>query len=242
MTLHRFFVPSACIAGERVVFPSDQAHQIRKVLRLRTGDRVTVLDGTGIELVVRLETVGTEIFGAVEDRRHNQAEPAACVVLYQGLLKGAKFELVLQKCTEIGVSHFVPITTTRSIPSEPTPARQRRFETIVREAAEQSRRGRLPAVSPPRPFGAAIQDAAAEGAALFLWEDEKVARLRDVVEPCSTTIGIFVGPEGGFTAQEAEIARRTGAQVTGLGSRILRSETAAVVASALVLARLGDLG
>ena len=242
MTLHRFFVPPDCITGERVVFPPDQAHQIRKVLRLRTGDRVIALDGSGAELTVRLEHMGTEIVGAVEERGQNQAEPAACVVLYQGLLKGAKFELVLQKCTEIGVSRFVPVTSARSIPSEPSSARQQRFETIVREAAEQSGRGRLPAVSAARPFSSAIQDAVVEGAALLLWEDEKIARLRDVVEPSSAAIGLFVGPEGGFTQREAELASEAGARVAGLGSRILRSETAAMVASTLVLARLGELG
>jgi len=243
VNLHRFFVAAGSLQADRVSFSSAQAHQIRNVLRLRPGDRVVVLDGTGAELLVRLDTLHDGSAGTVEERSHNQAEPQVNVVLYQGLLKAAKFELVLQKCTEIGVSSFVPIITGRSVPSEPSPGRQRRFETVVREAAEQSRRGCLPEVSAAVPYGKALAEAASAGGVAVLWEDERTVRLRDIsLAVPGAQVGLFVGPEGGLTPQEVALARDTGASVVSLGKRILRAETAAIVGSALLLAQSGALG
>jgi 16S rRNA (uracil1498-N3)-methyltransferase len=243
VTLHRFFVAAECIQTDRVSFPSEQAHQIRSVLRLRSGDHVVVLDASGAELVVRLDTLREGVAGTVEERSCSQAEPEVSVVLYQGLLKAAKFELFLHKSTEIGVSRFVPLITGRSVPSEPSPGRQRRFETIVREAAEQSRRGRLPAVSAAVPYENALAEAASAGRVVVLWEDERTVRLRDVsLGVPGEQVGLIVGPEGGLTPEEVALARDAGASVVSLGKRILRAETAAVVGSALVLAQSGALG
>jgi 16S rRNA (uracil1498-N3)-methyltransferase len=243
VSLHRFFVAAESLQADRVSFSPEHAHQIRSVLRLRPGDRVVVLDGSGAELVVRLDTLHDGVAGTVEERSYNQAEPQVSVVLYQGLLKAAKFELVLQKCTEIGVSSFVPMITDRSIPSEPSVGRQRRFETIVREAAEQSRRGRLPGVSAAVSYEKALTEAASAGRVAVLWEDERTVRLRDVsLAVPGAQVGLFVGPEGGLTPQEVALARDAGASVVSLGKRILRAETAAIVGSALVVAQAGALG
>lgn len=243
MTLHRFFLPPEAFQTDTVLFSADQAHQIRSVLRLRVGDRVLALDGAGGEAVVRLVSVGRQIEGMVEERGRNAAEPRTSLTLYQGLLKGARLELVLQKGTEIGVTGFVPVQTQRSVPSEPNPARQRRFAAIVREAAEQSRRGRLPEVSPALSFPAALARASTGGLTVLLWEDEQSLHLSNLsIVPDETAVSLFVGPEGGFTADEAAQARRSGAHVVTLGPRILRAETAALVGAALLLARRGDLG
>ncbi|HEX6506659.1 MAG TPA: RsmE family RNA methyltransferase [Chloroflexota bacterium] len=241
VTLHRFFLPLDAFQGDMVAFSKEPARQIARVLRLRPGDRVIALDGSGLEYTVRLETVGKTVEGQIEQREVNQAEPATSLTLYQGLLKGTKLELVLQKCTEVGVSRFVPVVTTRSVPNEPSASRRSRFASIVREAAEQSRRGRVPELAEPMPIRRAIAEACAAGPAIFLWEEEQTRRLDEALPPALPgEVGLFVGPEGGFTREEAEEARVAGASIVTLGPRFLRAETAAIVGSALVLQRVGD--
>ena len=241
VTLHRFFLPPDAIRDDRVTFPSNTARQIERVLRLKAGERVVVLDETGQEYVVLLEAVGRPTTGAVEEVRGNMAEPTTEVTLFQGLLKGAKLELVLQKGTELGVSHFVPITTERSIPWQPAAARQERYASIVREAAEQSRRGRIPGISVTERFEESMARCAGE-LTIFLWEEDNGMHLDDVpLRGGIASINLFVGPEGGFSSAEAELARAFGAHVVTLGPRILRAETAAIAGAALVLAGCGEL-
>jgi 16S rRNA (uracil1498-N3)-methyltransferase len=238
VNLHRFFLPPAALDGDEVAFPEETERQIRKVLRLGEGDRIVVLDGSGMEYVVRLRD---EHRGTVEERRHNEAEPATVLTLYQGLLKGAKLELVIQKGVEIGMSRMVPVATARSVPAEPGPSRRRRFETIAREAAEQCRRGRVPEVADAIPLAAALERAASEDVAVLLWEGERAVRLRNLIPAAPVAhAALFVGPEGGFTAEEVEAARAAGVHVATLGRRTLRAETAALVGTALLLEYLGE--
>lgn len=242
VTLHRFFVPPGAVRHDEVEFPADLSRQIDRVLRLKSGDQVLVLDGTGTEHTVRLELVGRVTTGSVVLHTRNLAEPAIRLTLYQGLIKGTKLELVLQKCTEVGVSRFVPMTTARAVPTGPSTSRQARFETIVREAAEQSGRGQIPTVVPSAPFPEALMDACRAGPVVFLWEESRGVRLSDVPRPSKGAgVSLFVGPEGGFSSDEAESARRAGAHVVTLGPRILRAETAAIVGSAILLDRWDDV-
>lgn len=235
VTLHRFFLDPSAVGGAEVQFPPAISHQMSRVLRLEVGDRVIVLDGSGREWTVRLDRVRGVARGIVEREGENAAEPSVTVVLYQGMVKGSKFETIVQKCTEIGVSRFVPVLTERSVASEINPKRYDRFEVIAREAAEQSGRGKVPVVGPPVDFHDAVRRAAGAGAAFLLWEEERTARLRHVTEIAAAPIALFVGPEGGFTAAEAQEARGMGVHIVTLGPRILRAETAAIVGSALLL-------
>lgn len=243
VTLHHFFVSSHCIQDEQVRFPEEQSRQLERVLRLRPGDRVLVLDGTGIEREVHLQGLGKQAWGRVTACRQNEAEPRVALDLYMGVLKGSKFETVLQKGTEVGVTRFIPMLTARSVTAEPSATRIRRYEAIVREAAEQSGRGRLPEVGGAIPFEQALATARQTGPVIMLWEDEHAAHLMTVaLSTDSGRMALFVGPEGGFTEAEAHRAREAGAYTATLGRRILRAETAGVVGPALLLARLGDLG
>lgn len=243
LTLYHFFLSGEALAGERVRFPAEQAHQITRVLRLRPGDEVVVLDGRGGEATVSLDQIGREVRGHIVTRRKSETEPATRLTLSQGLLKGPKIEWVWQKCTELGVSAFVPVTTQRPIPTEPNTARQRRFAAIVREAAEQSRRGIIPLVSSPATFSAAISGAVASGPTALLGEDEERVHLSTVALPTEiSAVSLFVGPEEGFDPEEVGLARDAGARIVTLGRRILRAETAAVVGAALLLARLATSG
>lgn len=243
MTLHRFFVEPGGVTDEEVHFGEEQSRQLERVLRLHVGDRVLALDGSGIEYEIVLECLGKRAAGKIIARRENQAEPKFSLDLYAGILKGTKFETVLQKGTEVGVGRFVPLLTARSVPAELSSQKVRRYRTIAREAAEQSRRGRVPAVAEAVPLREALTAAIQVGPVILLWEDETEFHLMTVPLPETVErIAIFVGPEGGFSSEEAEFARAIGGQTVTIGPRILRAETAAVVGSALLLARLGALG
>ncbi len=241
LTLHRFFLPAESFGSTDVSFTPEAARQLDRVLRCEVGDRVIALDGSGDEIEVELRAVGKLTTGAIVSRRRNHAEPSIRLSLYMGLLKGSKLELVLQKCTEVGVSRFVPVVTQRAVPSEPSESRHTRFTAIVREAAEQSRRGIVPTIDAPLSWEEALADAETRGPAIVLWEEERTNRFDSLNSIAHSAAGLLIGPEGGLTPAEVESARGRGAHIVSLGPRILRAETAAIVGSALLLQRAGAL-
>jgi len=244
--MHHFFVTPAQLTGRHVHFDADQAHQMRRVLRLRPGDRVLVLDGRQWKYDVTLEEVGnTRAVGRLGERTAAAGEPAVRLTLYQSLLRREKFEWVLQKGTELGVAAFVPVITRRSLvrdAEDVTPEKLGRWRRIIKEAAEQSGRGVLPDLSPPIPFAAALE--AAGRPALIAWEGESDANLHAALQTHvgATEVALFVGPEGGYEPEEIAAARRASVIPVTLGRRVLRTETAAVVGAALLLYELGEMG
>ncbi|HLG51989.1 MAG TPA: RsmE family RNA methyltransferase [Chloroflexota bacterium] len=247
--MQRFFVSPRAIDRGQVEFARDQSRQIATVLRARVGERVIVLDNQGWLYEVRLDQVHPEAtWGTVISRRLAPNEPRTKLTLYTALLKGDKLELVFQKCTEIGVSGFVPIICERcvvgSIVSE---HRQARWERIITEAAEQSERGRLPSLQPAMLFQQACEQVRGRGLSFIAWERGErsslraalAARARESARPF--VVNLFTGPEGGFTEDEIATASAYGIIPVGLGPRILRAETAPIVGATLVLAHGGDL-
>jgi len=257
--MHRFFAPPFSPphaggikgGGTRVVLQGDVAHQISAVLRMRAGDTIVVLDDSGWEFEVRLTQVGrTEASGEILERRPAGAEPRVRLTLFQSLLKRDSLEWVLQKCTEIGVAAFVPVVSQRTIVSRPqdvSDSKIRRWRRIVVEAAEQSRRGRLPALHPAVRFEQAVAGTGGFDLSLIPWEEEQDAGLRAALAAVKgeqrgpLSVALFVGPEGGFAGDEVALAKAHGAQPITLGPRILRAETAAVVAASLILYECGEL-
>lgn len=244
----RFFVPPGNIRGRHVRFLDYQATQIGQVLRLRAGDAVVVLDDSGMAHDVVLDEVGRgHAAGTVHSRYAAGGEPETRVTLYQSLLKRDKFEWVLQKATEIGVAGIVPVITRRTLvrdTGDVTPEKQGRWERIILEAAEQSGRGRLPELAGPLPFMEALDEAKSHDRTLLAHEGEREAGVRAALAGLQpgASLALFVGPEGGFDAEEVALAEVEGAAVVTLGSRVLRTETAAAVALALALYELGDMG
>jgi 16S rRNA (uracil1498-N3)-methyltransferase len=175
------------------------------------------------------------------------AEPRTKITLYQALLKLDRFEWVLQKNTELGAVGFVPMITERCIIGsleDISKTKTERWWRILMEAAEQSGRARLPTLRPAVMFPTACEDAARGGLTLIPWEEEKERSLRSVLREAERppfSINLFVGPEGGFTPEELAQAQRYGARPVTLGPRILRAETAGLVAAAAILHELGDL-
>lgn len=243
--MHRFFVNPQLLAGERVILPAETAHQIRNVLRLRPGAAIQLLDNSGAEYEVILRQVDKQqVVGEAVAKRPSPNEPIVQLTLYQALMKRDKFEWVLQKGTEIGVSHFVPIITQRSLVQKVDikANKQARWHKILVEAAEQSRRGRLPELHPPQTMAYALETHPKQ-LGLMAWEGETRTGLKEVLAGVErpSHISLFIGPEGGFAAEEVAAAQAAGIQAITLGNRILRAETAALVASALILHELDKI-
>jgi 16S rRNA (uracil1498-N3)-methyltransferase len=244
--MHRFYVPPSCIAHGEATIQGEAARQICRVLRMQPGDSVCLFDGSGDEYIVRLTSLlRDEARAEVIERRAGTAEPAAHVTLYLSLLnKPDKLEWAFQKCTEVGATGFVPLLSARTVTGPPAPARYERWSRIIQEAAEQSGRTVLPALSPTLPFAQAVAAATTESLALIPTLDATIPLAR-AVEPAARqsapNLSIFIGPEGGFTPDEIAGATAIGLVPVSLGPRTLRAETAAAVALALALHALGDM-
>src|SRR5215213_2784851 len=184
---YRFFVDSGAIHGRDVLLEDGElTHQIGTVLRLRPGEKITLLDNSGWQHVVTLHTVEHgRVAGSIERKELAGGEPRTKLTLYVGLMRPERFEWVLQKGTELGVSSFVPLICERSTiadANELSTNKLERWNRIMREAAEQSRRGKLPRLAPALFLPAACDQAAQRGTALLLWEGSGVPSLRSVLQ------------------------------------------------------------
>jgi 16S rRNA (uracil1498-N3)-methyltransferase len=249
--MHRFFVPPSCIEKAAIYFPMEISRQISTVLHLRAGQRVIALDNAGSEYELELEIVAprsTE--GRILATRPALGEPRTSLSLYLGLTQREKFEWMLQKCCEVGASEFIPVVTSRSLVQslEEGNSRRDRWQRILQEAAEQSGRGRIPSLAAPLRWDEALRSFQARALpGLIAWEGEKTLELAaalgqaGLAQAASPRLALFIGPEGGYSEEEVAQARAAGLAPVTLGRRILRMETAAVVATALALHELKDL-
>jgi 16S rRNA (uracil1498-N3)-methyltransferase len=254
--MQRFFIPAANIRGNEVNISGAQAHQIARVLRMRPGDQVIVLDNSGWEIDTQLRVVEPNLVqGEVLRRRLNSTEARTKISLFQGVLKSQRFEFVLQKGTEIGVVEFVPLVTERCVMRdlEDAEGKRRRWESIIQESAEQSRRGRKPVLGTATFLRQACEQARQRrGLSLIPWEEERLTSLQAALRADARAAGggarppflinLFIGPEGGFTPNEIDLAQHYGLVPVTLGKRTLRAETAGIVAAASVLYEFGDIG
>lgn len=251
---------------ETITLTGDDARHLTKVLRMGPGDRYIAI-ADGIEYSVELTSVTRDAaVGIVVGRAPAAGEPPIKVTLIQGLAKGEKMELVIQKGTELGVSRFIPVETERSVvqlTEKKASDRIERWQRIAREAAEQCRRCAVPEVSALVSWEAALREAATADLGLVPWEEETALGLKSAlagvkgalrdqgpIGPVSyatssiapLSIVVFIGPEGGLSATEVASARARGAIPVSLGPRILRTETAGLAVVAAIMYELGDLG
>jgi 16S rRNA (uracil1498-N3)-methyltransferase len=254
MSRRRFYAPpSAFDFGEMVVtLASEEARHLRDVLRLKRGDEAFVFDGEGREYRCRVIENGRE--GArlevSEEVEAERTESPLRLHLGVALLKGEKFDLVVQKATELGVSRIVPVVTkfadVRIRDDADGERRVSRWKRIALEAAKQSGRASLPEISAPSPFASVIESGPTTVSECCLFFSEREGGgLNDALDkylPALKTIAALVGPEGGWADEEIEQARASGWNIITLGGRTLRAETAAIIVAALLQHRLGDLG
>jgi len=236
---YRFFIEPKNLQADRVkINDKDLIHQINKVLRLNTGDQIILLDNSGFEYLVNLEKNGQEVEGKIIKKTKNENEPNKKIILCQSLLKNDHFEQVLKFGTNLGISKFIPIISQRSIIKEINSSRKQRFQSIIREAAEQSCRGILSELSAPIFIENLREEIKNQpGFKLIAWEEEKNKTIKDFQSQIrdSQNIYILIGPEGGFDQSELILAKEIGFESFSLGKLILRSEIAGLVASVLAL-------
>jgi 16S rRNA (uracil1498-N3)-methyltransferase len=227
VTVHRFFVEPEAMADEQFPLPAGIAHQVTRVLRLHDGEQLMLLDGRGQAATVRLH--GGDC--VVAWRGPAAGEPAHRLTIWQALLRGDHLEPVIRHGTEIGIAAFRLFVSERCVARELSPRKLERLRAVAREAAEQSERGMVPEVGAPVAFADTLAPAS-----VLLFERHEGTRLSSLEPPT----GLVIGPEGGFTPDEVTAAERAGMPIAGLGPRILRSESVAVAAAAVVLSRTGD--
>jgi 16S rRNA (uracil1498-N3)-methyltransferase len=248
MRKHRFFLPQDSFSTKFVHLPRSIQNQIRNVLRLQPGDEIDVMDGSGEIFHARLvEGENGELAAEIIGREWARGEPAAHVTLVAALTQREKFEWILQKGTEIGVSVFQPFISSRTLIQKTSQAdrKEQRWKEILREAAEQSGRGCISQIKPTlslKEVLAAVSEA--REPALAAWTDTSQPDLKTALSALGGDIqhlAVITGPEGGFSPEELEWMRAAAVQPFNLGDRVLRMETAAILAPALVLYELGEM-
>jgi 16S rRNA (uracil1498-N3)-methyltransferase len=248
VTPPRFFVRRGAIQDGQVRFEGAEAHHLARVRRLRPGDVVEATDGAGAQYRVRLDALGPrEARGTVLGPAPGRPESPLAVTLAAALLRGERMAWLVQKATELGVARIWPMVTARAVARPPAGARDQppaRWVRVAREATKQCGRGVAPVVEPVASLAAVLARAAEHDAAWLFWEGAGAAPL---VAPAGGArpperVLLVVGPEGGFTPAEVEEARAAGVPATALGPRVLRAESAALAALAVVQFLFGDLG
>lgn len=253
MTRRRFYAPPGAFTPElgNVSLAPDEARHLRDVLRLKSGDEVYVFDGMGKEFRCRIEESRRDV---AELKIINEVEPARpesplLLTLAVALLKGEKFDLVVQKATELGAARIVPVLTTHAdirLRDESDAAKRvARWQRIALEAAKQSGRAAVPEVDGPVSFESLIQSAPADSAPVRLMFSERdgqsLSEARKKFPDVLSSLTALVGSEGGWTDEEIASARDAGWIIVTLGGRILRAETAAIAVASLLQHLCGDL-
>lgn len=245
--MRRFFVPSLDQNDQSFTLPADISHHIITVLRLRPDDTFDMCDGAGLCCRVALEDVTPKGAHVRVLEWRPEEETAVPIELLQGMPKGERFDLVLQKNTELGVSTFVPVYTGRCqgrIAATKVDKKLQRWSKIVQEAARQSGRSWLPRVDSPRKLEEALKNCTAS-LRLVLWEEAEVelsALLPKELDSTDSGIAVLIGPEGGLTGAEVECAEQYGFVPVRFGPRILRTETAGFGVVAVLQYLYGDTG
>lgn len=245
-----FLPPEAFGPGGMITIGGGARRHLVRVLRLKPGDTFIAVNGEGGEFTARLVAVEAQVARAeVVAARPGAAEPPVAVTLLLGLPKGEKTALVIQKATELGVARLMPVATQRSVvrlDGAGSEERRRRWQAIVAAAVAQSGRSRVPLVEGVRPLEEALAALAPQAALLVPWEGERETSLRAALAGLRQggvhEVTVAVGPEGGWAPEEVVLFRRYGGLTVSLGPRVLRCETAALAALAIILYELGDLG
>lgn len=233
--MHRFYLPLDNFHENYVISGDlELINQLSKVLRARHGDKFVIFNNSESEYIVQLVELGKKgVKFLIIDQRLGGREPLRHITLYQSLLKSDKLDWLIQKAVELGVYRIVPVVSRYCVAKSISPAKQARYQNIIKEAAEQCGAVRLPELSAVADFNSAIEEAGKQaGAKLIAWEKETEYALADAA---TDDIQLFIGPEGGYSEEEIEAAKNRQIIPVTLGRRILRAETAAIAALAKLL-------
>ena len=239
----RVLAPGLPAAGGSFELPAGAAAHVARVLRLVAGDELVLFDGAGQEAAATIAEIrGSSVHVNVTVPAVVDRESPLSLTLVQGVSRGERMDLVMQKATELGVARLVPVMTERSVvklDAAQAAKRLQHWQGVVAAACEQSGRAWLPEVLPPQPLLKWLAQPAKDGEQRFLLHPGSSTRARDL--PALRSATLLIGPEGGLAPQEREAALLAGFQDLSLGPRILRTETAALAALAALQAVAGDL-
>jgi 16S rRNA (uracil1498-N3)-methyltransferase len=245
----RLFVFEKLAIGDEIVIAGEEAHHIIRVLRLGPGHSVSISDGKSVEslgVISDIDIRDTKIKIRILDQNKSK-ETKPFITLLQALPKGEKFDWIIQKSTELGVSKIIPVITQRTIvnilPSK-LERRMERWNKIAIEAAKQSLQMDIPQIGELSTFDASLREVEKHHLSIIPWEQEKELSIRKALKSIDgtvTKVAVFIGPEGGFSPEEVKKAKEMGAVSVSLGPRILRTETAAIAVCSILMYELGGM-
>ncbi len=236
-----FFNKNDSSRGQVQLFGEDEKH-IKTVLRAREGEELTLCDGEGMDYQCRIVSLERGVLLDILSKEVCETEPKTKITLYQGLPKADKMELIIQKCVELGVDRIVAVSTERAIVKldKKESKKLERWQKIAEAAAKQSGRGKIPEIGQQvLKFKEAVAEAKELDGAIIPYEKEQETGIRQFVQGFrGESIGVFIGPEGGFAEEEIALAQENGITPITLGKRILRTETAGMTTAAILLYEL----
>ena len=243
ISMRRFFADTT---NEKVIISSADAHHITDVLRLKEGDEIIACGGDGFDCITKLTFISKdEVQGVIISRVPSMAEPPVKIRLFQCMPKGDKFEYIIQKTVELGVTEIVPVESKRcivKIPAGKAASKTERWNKIAESAAKQSGRGLIPEVLSPMSFKEAVKVFTDCDLPIVAYEMETETSLKNVLSSNmnAKTVNIFIGPEGGIDDDEIAALKNAGANSVTLGPRILRTETAPLAVLSNIIYQLED--
>lgn len=246
--MHRFFIDKENIYNNKITIKGDDVKHIKNVLRLNEENIITVCDKNKTEFIVKIVEINKDnIVCQILNSKVSTSEPPIDVILYQGIPKSTKMDLIIQKNTELGVVKIVPLITDRTIIKiqdiEKEEKKLERWNRIAEESAKQSKRGIVPEIRSIKTFKEILEVLKNEKFIIVPYENEEKLGMKEVLKGFNgEKISIIIGPEGGFEEWEIEALKDIGSKIVSLGPRILRTETAGFAASTIALYELGDLG
>ncbi|MDE0187368.1 MAG: RsmE family RNA methyltransferase [Candidatus Poribacteria bacterium] len=244
--MYSCYAAPARISTDAIHIDDAERHHLLNVLRLKAGDSVRVFDGEGNSYTAILRDTHLPALYATIIKHQFHPHTPPHITLFQGLPKSDKMDLVVQKTTEIGVDGIVPTICHRSIPKRSEAAQgklQARWQRIANETAKQCRRSRLAKVHEAKEIERCFAQATQFDLSILLWENEEEREIKEVLRrhKGAASVGLYVGPEGGFSAEETETAIQSGLQPASLCPNILRTETAGIVGAAIVMYELREV-
>ena len=243
--MHHFFVTPQQVKEGRIQITGSDVNHMKNVLRMKVNEELQVSDGNNKKYLCEiLSMTADEVWVSIKEELQADTELSSKIYLFQGLPKGDKMELIIQKAVELGVYEIIPVETKRAVvklDDKKAAKKVERWNSIAEGGAKQSGRNVLPTVKPVLSYQEALAYAKELDVVLFPYElAEGMDKTRQVIEEigCGQSIGVFIGPEGGFEAEEVKLAMEQGAEVITLGKRILRTETAGLTVLSILMYHL----
>jgi 16S rRNA (uracil1498-N3)-methyltransferase len=244
--MRRFYIDSAACVFPKVEITGNEARHMKNVLRLREGTQVILIEGSGTEHEAVITDISSDkVSLRLLATKVSNAESPVHITIAQGFLKDKKMDLLVRRLTELGANRFLPIYCHRTVARPKSSALSRRiqrWESIAKEALKQCRRGVLMEIHPLMEFQQSLTFAEDHDLKLAFWERGELFLNQLTIDLRIRSVFLLLGPEGGFSSEEMEIAARHGFKIVSLGPRILRAETATVSACAIVQFLFGDMG